>query len=78
MIAGIATINPAAVVKRASEIPFASRVGSPTDPNLPKTPNADMFPVTVPSKPRSGAIWVIVPSVGRFFRAWVSQDWPHP
>ena len=65
MIAGIETMMPAAVVSSASEMPRDSSEASATDPMSPSTPKAWMLPVTVPSRPSSGAMWAMVPSAER-------------
>ena len=58
----MAIVNPAAVVIRASEMPPASCAGSPT-PTTVIAVNTRIMPMTVPSRPSSGVIVDMVPSV---------------
>ncbi len=59
--AGMATQSPASVVTRASEMPSASNRASPT-PTAVMRRNVWIMPVTVPSRPRSGAAVALTPS----------------
>ena len=60
----MATISPAAVLISASLMPWASCVGVGLAVSL-KTKNERTIPITVPSRPSSGAIWAAVPSALR-------------
>ena len=61
---GIATLMPAAVVIRASEMPPASWFGSPV-PSRRMTLKTSIMPMTVPRRPSRGAIPATVPSAVR-------------
>ncbi|MNJ02042.1 hypothetical protein D3C73_1618540 [compost metagenome] len=61
--AGIPTIRPAAVVTRALEIPPASTAALAVICEPMKALKMSIMPSTVPSRPSSGAMAAMVPSV---------------
>ena len=72
--AGMATMSPAAVVNKASDIPPASALALPV-PTVVICAKTSIIPTTVPKRPNSGAMAATVPSELRYFsRSWTTCD----